>query len=98
MAYQFSAEKRGVHDLLHLHGRLTRYERIEFFPVEIGDGSLTLGISIPFKATNDPRFEAELVDVMKFLIVEQEFQVTDLYTGNQVDADNISSLAQQILG
>lgn len=96
MAYNFSAEKRGDQDLRILHERLSRFALIEFFPVEVGGDSLTLGISIPFKAMDDPRFEDELESVMTYLISEQGFQVTDLFTGNPVSAGSISGMAKQI--
>jgi len=96
MAYQFTAEKCGNHDLPILHERLARHVLIEFFPVEIGDDCLTLGISVPIKALDDPRFETELVNVMTYLVSEEEFQVTDLYTGDPVRVDDIPRLASQI--
>ena len=98
MAYQYSAEKRGERNLVTLHERLTHCGLIEFFPVEIRADSVTLGISIPFKAMDDARFVTELESVMTYLISEQKFQVTDLFTGNPVAADDISGLAERISG
>ena len=96
MAYNFSADKRGDQDLQGLHERLSQFDLVEFFPVEVSGDLLTLGMSIPFKAMDDPRFENELEDVMTYLIAEQEFQVTDLLTGNPVRAGDIAGLAKQI--
>lgn len=96
MAYSFSAEKRGDQDLQVLHERLSQFDLVEFFPVEVRGDLLTLGISIPFKAMDDPRFENQLEEVMTYLIAEQDFQVTDLYTGNPVRAGDIPGLAKQI--
>ncbi|PQO28978.1 hypothetical protein [Blastopirellula marina] len=95
MAYNFSAEKLGEHDLQTLHGRLSKFQLIEFFPVEAADESLTLGISIPFKAMDEPRFRDELKEAMSYLISEG-FQVTDLYTGSAIAADDIADLARRI--
>lgn len=96
MAYNFSAEKHGARDLRTLHERLSRFELVELFPVEVGGDSLTLGMSIPFKAMDDPRFRSELENVMTYLVVEQGFHVTDLYTGEPVSVGAISGLAKQI--
>ncbi|NQU21925.1 MAG: hypothetical protein HQ567_11635 [Candidatus Nealsonbacteria bacterium] len=98
MAYNFSAEKRGDQDLQILHERLSHFGLIEFFPVEVSGESLTLGISIPFRAMDEPRFENELENVMTYLVSEEGFQVTDLFTGNPVSAGDISGLAKQISG
>src|SRR4051812_42950896 len=98
MAYNFSAEKRGDQDLQVLHQLLTQFDLFEFFPVEVSEDLLTLGISIPFKAMDDPRFENELEEVMTYLVLKQEFKVTDLFTGNPVLAGNISGLGKQISG
>lgn len=96
MAYNFSAEKRGEQDLQVLHERLSELDLIEFFPVEVSDESLTLGISIPFKVMDDPRFENEVEKAMRYLVSEQGFQVTDLFTGNAITSSDISGLASQI--
>jgi len=96
MAYHFSAEKRGDRDLRILHERLSSCALVEIFPVEVSGDSLTLGMSIPLKGMDDPRFESELEDLMTYLVVEQRFQVTDLYTGEPVSASAISGLAKQI--
>lgn len=96
MAYHFVAERSGDHDLQILHQRLTRCELIESFPVEISGDALTLAISIPFKGMDDARFESELTSLMTYLVVEQGFRVTDLYTGAPVTADAIPGLARQI--
>jgi hypothetical protein len=98
MAYNFSAQKRGGQDLQVLHQALRRFVLFEFFPVEVGEELLTLGISIPLKSMDDPRFENELEEVMRYLVLEQEFNVTDLFTGNPVLASNITGLAKQISG
>jgi hypothetical protein len=96
MAYNFLAEKRGEQDLQFLQERLTEFELLEFFPVEVSDDFLTLGISIPFKVMDDPRFENEVQKAMSFLVSEQGFQVTDLFTGNAIDSGDISGLARKI--
>lgn len=96
MAYNFSAEKRGEQNLQILHERLSKFELIEFFPIEVSDESLTLGISIPFKVMGDPRFKSEVEKAMSYLVTEQGFQVTDLFTGNAIASGDISGLARQI--
>ena len=98
MAYSFLADKRGVQDLQILHERLSQFELVEFFPVDISGELLTLGISIPFKAMDDARFENELEKVMTYLIVEHKFQVTDLFTGNTIRVGDIAGLAKQVSG
>ena len=98
MAYNFSAEKRGRRALKAIHQTLSHFDLFEFFPVEVNEERLTLGISIPFKSMNEPRFENELEELMRYLILTQEFNVTDLFTGNPVVARNISGLAKQISG
>ena len=96
MAYNFLAEKRGGQDLQILHERLSEFDLIEFFPVEVSDESLTLGISIPFKVMDDPRFQNEVEKAMGYLVSEQGFQVTDLFTGNAISSSDISGLARKI--
>ena len=98
MAYNFSAEKRGEQDLQILHKRLSKFDLIEFFTVDVSAESFTLGISIPFKVMDDPRFENELEKTMSYLVSEEGFQVTDLYTGKAIAAGDISGLARQISG
>jgi hypothetical protein len=99
MAYNFSAEKRGGdQDLGVLHQALSRFVLFEFFPVEVSDELLTLGISIPFKAMDDARFENELEEMLMYLVLKQGFHVTDLFTGKPVLASNISGLAKRISG
>ncbi len=96
MAYNFTAEKRGKPDLSLLHERLARYSLVEFFPVEIGADSLTLGVSVPFKFMDDPGFEAELVDLMNYLVAEEEYEVVDLFTGRVLEVDDIQVLPGKI--
>jgi len=96
VAYHFTAEKRGAQDLSLLHDRLARFALVEFFPVEVGGSALTLGVSIPFKAMDDPGFATELVDLMTYLITDQAFEVTDLFTGRRVRADEVPELPQRI--
>lgn len=96
MAYNFSAEKHGKQDLQILHECLSHFDLIEFFPIEVSDESLTLGISIPFNVMDDPRFENEVETAMGYLVSEQGFQVTDLFTGNAISSSDISGLARQI--
>jgi hypothetical protein len=98
MAYNFSADKRGDLDLQVLHQRLSQFALVECFPVEVSDELFTLGISIPLKAINEPRFEHDLVQLMTYLIVEQGFQVTDLYSGKSVRSEDIPRLQKQITG
>lgn len=98
MAYHFTAEKRDNQNLLLLHEALEKFGLIEFFPIEISEPFVSLGVSIPFKSIGDPNFENELVTLMSYLVVEQGFEVTDLYTGNSVKADEISGLVKQISG
>ena len=96
MSYNCSAEKRGRQNLQFLHNTLMRFVLCEFFPIEVREELLTLGISIPLKAMDEPGFENELEEVMRFLIVKQGFNVTDLYTGSLVLVGNISGLAKKI--
>lgn len=96
MAYNFSAEKSGEQDLQILHDRLSEFELIEFFPVDVSDAAITLGISIPFKVMDDPRFESEVQRSMNYLVLDEGFQVTDLFTGNVVASSEIPELAQRI--
>ena len=79
MAYNFSVEKRGGHDLLALHHALGHFHFVEFFPIEASEELLTLGISIPLRSIDEPCLENELDKLMRFLVVEQEFNVTDLF-------------------
>ena len=79
-----------------LHKRLSEFDLLECFPVEVSGKLFTLGISIPFNAMDDPRFESQLQGIMSFLISEQGFQVTDLYTGNALAAGDIPELARRI--
>jgi hypothetical protein len=96
MAYNFSADKRGDLDLQVVHQRLSPFALVECFPVEVSDELITLGISIPMKAINEPRFEHDLVQLMTYLIVEQGFHVTDLYSGRPVRVEDIAGLPKQI--
>lgn len=96
MAYNFSAEIHGKQDLQILHERLSEFDLIEFFPVEVSDQSLTLGISIPVKVMDDPRFESQIEKAMSYLVSEQGFQVTDLFTGKAIAFGDISELARRI--
>lgn len=96
MAYHFSAEKSGSVDMQRLHEQLSVVDLIEFFPIDISDESLTVGITIPLRAMNAPRFKSELAETMRFLISVEGFQVTDLYTGKLIAVDEIPNLAQQI--
>ena len=96
MAYNFFAEKYGKQDLKLLLERLSEFNLVELFPVEVSGDALILGISIPFKVMDDPRFEEELEKAMDYLVTQQGFQVTDLFTGNAIASDDISGLAQQI--
>jgi hypothetical protein len=96
MAYNFTAEKHGEQDLHALRERLSGLNLIEFFTVEVSAASLALGISIPYKAMDDPGFRDELEEVMNYLVSEQGFRVTDLFTGNAIAAGDIPDLAQHI--
>ena len=98
MAYNFSAEKKGEQDLQILHRRLSEFDLIEFFPVDVSNEGVTLGISIPSKAMDDPRFESEVQRSMSYLVSDEGFQVTDLYTGNVVADAEIPELAQRMYG
>ena len=96
MAYQLMAEKHGDTNVAMLRERLAQLDVIEFFPVHVDDRSVALGISIPFKVTEDARFESELIELLSFLIVEQQFVVTDLFTGRAVSSDGIVELPRKI--
>jgi len=96
MAYLFTAEKCGDYNVPILRQQLARCELIEFFPIEIRDDSLSLGFSIPSKLMDDPRFEAELVSVMTYLIADANFEVTDLYSGDPITANEIPGLTAKI--
>ena len=96
MAYNFSAEKKSKLDLQALQSRLSKLELIEFFPIDVSSDSISLGISVPFKVVDDPRFECEVCDTMYFLISEVGFEVFDLFTGKAVTTADIPGLARQI--
>lgn len=96
MAYNFLIEKTGDPNLLVVHQRLTELRLIEFFPVEVSSNYLALGMSIPFKSVSDPQFKHQLEVAMAYLITEQGFLVTDLYTGKAIATSEISGLAAQI--
>jgi len=98
MAYNFTAEKHGEQDLHALRERLSGFDLIEFFTVDVSAASLTLGISIPYKAMDEPGFRDELEEVMNYLVSEQRFRVTDLFTGNTIASSDIPGLAQHISG
>lgn len=98
MAYIFSAEKRDEQDLQILHERLSGFNLIEFFPIDVSDESVVLGISIPRKAMDDPNFDNELNEAMNYLVSERGFQVTDLFTGRTITPGDLPGLAQQISG
>ncbi|MCO8122151.1 hypothetical protein NHH03_10415 [Stieleria sp. TO1_6] len=95
MSYNFSAEKHGEQNLQLLHELLSAIELLEFFPVVISGSEVVLGISIPFKTMDDPRFETELEKAMVHL-VSDGFEVTDLFTGKAIVLDEIPKLARQI--
>jgi len=96
MSYNFSAEKRGGPDLKGIRVTLSHFVLFEIFTVEVSEDSLILGISIPLKSVDDPRFENELEELMRYLVVRQGFNVIDLYSGSPVLASNISDLAKKI--
>ncbi|MFN6108450.1 MAG: hypothetical protein ACK5EA_28860 [Planctomycetaceae bacterium] len=96
MSYNFTADKRGGRDLQILRHTLRQFVLIEFFPIEVSEELLTLGISIPYKSMDDAQFKTEFEDMMNYLIVKQGFVVTDLFTGKPIRADNISGLAKKI--
>lgn len=96
MAYQLTAEKNGHLNLSLLRERLAQLNLIEFFPIRVDTDLVAFGISIPIKVVDDREFEAELVSLLTFLIVEHDFRVTDLYSGNAVRADEISGLPEKI--
>ena len=95
MAYNFTAEKVGSQDVQFLHARLSQFELLEFFPVETGRDHLILGISIPFKFMDDPRFARELTELMTYL-VSTGFQVVDLFTGDTIRDVDIIGLPAKI--
>ena len=96
MAYNFTAEKRGLQDLHAIHHRLSQFDLLEFFPVEVSSEHLTLGISIPFKVMDEPRFAIELTALMTYLVSAERFEVVDLFTGNAILVGDIAALAEQI--
>lgn len=96
MAYNFTADKQGAYDLKGIHERLSKSELIEFFPMEVNEDLLTLGISIPLKNCEDSRLESEFLNVMNYLIAEQHFQVTDLYSAKAVRIENLPVLIKEI--
>lgn len=96
MAYNFLAHKSGDSDLQSLRKRLCGFENIECFPVEVSADLVTLGVSVPFRAMDDPQFERELVEAMTYLVAEKGFQITDLVTGNTVRPEDIADLSKQI--
>lgn len=98
MAYIFFAEKHGAFDLTNLNQNLLQFAEIEVFPIEIFDDSISLGISVPLKAADEPSFERVLDRALRFLIVQEGFQVTDLYTGQIVSEDDISNVYRRMTG
>ncbi len=96
MSYQLLAEKDGIQNLRLLHERFSTIKLIEFFPVEIGPQVWALGISIPFKSIDDSQFQNELENVISYLVTDQGFQVTDLYTGTALSSADVSDLAERI--
>lgn len=96
MSYNFSATKKESQDLQVLQDRLAEFELIEFFPVNVSRDALTIGMSIPFKVMEDSRYELEVEEALTYLISEEGFEVTDLYTGKTVPLTNVSRLAKEI--
>lgn len=96
MAYNFTAEKLGNLDIEPLNDKLTRFNLIEFFPIEVNSEHVDLGISIPFKHMDDHRFSQELTELMTFLICAEGFQVWDLFTGNEIQSGDITGMAEKI--
>ncbi len=96
MAYHFIAEKRGKEELGPLSRALSRLEVIEVFPVEISGDLVVIGISVPFKRVERARFPDEICALFSFLICERAFQVFDLYTGQEVTAAEVPTMAQRI--
>jgi hypothetical protein len=96
MAYNFLVQKCGGFDVDALRHSLSKCVLIECFPIEMSASEVTLGISIPFKVMVHPRFESELTQLMRYLVAEHEFNVTDLYTGIQVRQDEVADLAKRI--
>ena len=97
MAYHFTAETTARPDTALLRRRLTQYSLIEFFPVEVSENGLILGISIPFRSTDTAALEAELLDLMTYLIVHEAFEVTDLFRGQRVGPGDLTDLAHHVL-
>ena len=95
MGYQFLAEKEDI-DFVQLHSELTPLGSglIEFFPIPGSPPSL--GVSIPFKAMDQPEFSDAVVNVMRRLVSDRKFVVTDLYSGKRIDVASIETLPQRI--
>ena len=96
MAYHFTAETRGPKAPPLLQDRLARYTLIEFFTVEVSSDALTVGISVPFRSLSEPGLNSELVDLMNYLILDQDFEVTDLFTGRRIGPDEVAGLLDRI--
>lgn len=95
MAYNFTAEKSDPQNIQSLYERLTQFDLVELFPIEASDSQLILGISIPFKFMDDPRFGKQLTELMTYL-VSTGFRVVDLFTGDTIRDVDISGLPARI--
>lgn len=98
MAYHFTAETPSTPDIEALRERLAEADLVEYFPIEQNADGLSIGLSIPFKQVDDPRFAEQIESLMTYLVVEKGFEVVDLYTGEAVMPENIAGLAKQISG
>lgn len=98
MAYSFWAEKRGSYDLRVLRDRLRESNSIEFFPVDVSEESIVIGISVPLNGMNEKRFECDVEGAIHFLMSDAGFVVFDLFTGNEIALAEVPGLAQRILG
>ncbi len=96
MAYNFTAEKSDPQNIQSLHERLTQFDLVEFFPIEVSESQLMLGISIPFKFMDDPRFGKQLTELMTYL-VSSGFHVVDLFTGEPIRDVDVSGFLRGFL-
>lgn len=97
MAYSLIAKKQERANWQAIHQHMKTCECIELFPISDDKELTLLGVSIPFKHTQNPNFESELKSILNFLIAEHEFSIIDLYSGKQVELEHYQKLLVSIL-
>lgn len=97
MAYNFWAQKRGETLVQEIQETVANSCFVEVFPIVLAKEVMELGLSVPLKAASEPGFEQEFLRVLRYLMLEKGFNVVDLYTGEIVEAAELSSLSKRIL-